>query len=86
MHNLSMKRKLEKGEALDVSKYPRNHLGDYVLPHDLVIEDLDLCDGDREAWIWSVGRCKCCGTRIASTSSKFYTMGKDPEYVCEWLR
>lgn len=54
MNNQAMKRKLEKGECIDISQFPR--LGPYyVAPH--FVDNSDYADADREAWVWSIGRC-----------------------------
>jgi hypothetical protein len=83
MINKSMEKMLKDGEALDLSKYPKNADGDAVLPPTLDIEGLDLCYADTESWIWSVGKNRKTGEVLASTSSKFYG---DPAFECLWLR
>lgn len=84
MHNLSMKRKLEEDDCLDVNKEGVPYLphpGWWVLKR--FIDGKDYCDAARELWIWSVGRNKTTGQIIASTGSDLY---QHPEYVCLFLR
>lgn len=84
MPNFSMKRKLDKAEAIDVSIYPKNADGDYILDLNASdIEDIDLCDSKTEQWIWSVGQHLETGQVLASVSAKFY---QNPAFKCIWLR
>jgi len=83
MINKSMEEMLKTGEALDLSKYPKNQEGDAILPPTLNIEGMELCYADTERWVWSVGRNPKTGEVLASTSSKFY---EDPSFECLWLR
>lgn len=94
MINQAMKRKIDSGEALDLSKCAR--LGTYyVIPDDMSIEDKDLCDGRGEVWIWSAGKVEvpirlpgCAslippGVHLASTATDLYSVdGVD----CTFLR
>lgn len=81
MRNKAMARKLQRGEALDLSKSDRTPEGDYVLQ--TFDDGMDYCDSRTEEWIWSIGAEN--GTRriLASTSSKFY---QNPNFHCLWLR
>ena len=86
MDNKAMARKLKSGECIDLADCKRAvgaYEGDYILPKDMDIEDKDLCNAQTEEWIWSVGRCLCCDTRIASHSGHFY---KNDKFECIWLR
>lgn len=83
MNNLSMKRKLQKGEARDVSACPVTEEGDFIFPPGFFEEGRDYCDGEREAWIWSIGRNAETGEVRASTTSKFY---EREGWTCLWLR
>ena len=81
MQNLRMKEKIERREAIDVSRCDRTEDGHYILPH--VVEGIDYCDAQSETWIWSIGRCVKTGQILASTSSEFYT---NPDFECLFLR
>lgn len=94
MHNKAMQRKLDAHEAIDVSKFPRTPEGDYILrPRGQTragriltreeVENMDLCDAQTEAWIWSVGVENGTGRILASVESKFY---QHPDFECIWLR
>lgn len=80
MRNLRMKEKLAAGQAIDVSSYPVNSDGDYVLKG--FTEDVDYCDAKAEEWIWSIGRMED-GQILASTTNKFY---QAPGVECLFLR
>ena len=60
MKNQSMKRKLETGEAIDLSPFPRTPEGYVIMPMPPVPnEDKDFCDyclADTEEWIWWIVR------------------------------
>lgn len=81
MQNLKMLEKLEKYDAVDVSIFPKNQDGDYILPE--YVDGVDYCDADTEQWIWSIGVHNGTGQILASTTGKFY---QNPEYKCVWLR
>jgi len=80
--NYAMEEKLAAGEALDV-----RHLGEEIEPGIFrlrhFIADVDYCDGQGEAWIWSIGRRKTDDAILAATDARFYG---DPEFECLWLR
>ncbi len=65
MVNQAMKRKLDSGDALDISTYPRTAEGDYVLTDAVGYQaehgDTDLCDARLETWVWSVGKSQADG-------------------------
>lgn len=79
--NKRMAEKLAGGEAVDVSECARTPEGDYIL--EKFIDDVDYCDKEREAWIWSIGKNIQTGQIIASTTGRFY---QNPLYECLWLR
>jgi hypothetical protein len=94
MLNLAMKKKIEDGEAYDLSKAAR--LGSYyVIPDGVEIEGLDLCDSRGEVWIWSAGKIEIpvrlpgCGSlvppgiQLASTSTDLYQC---EGVLCTFLR
>jgi|GraSoiStandDraft_4_1057263.scaffolds.fasta_scaffold19853_10 hypothetical protein len=89
MRNLAMRRKLEKGEALDVEQMaalvaPQQgdlYRGTFAL--DRFVDDRDYCVGSTEQWIWSIGRRKSDGVIFAALDSRFY---QNPEFECLWLR
>lgn len=81
MQNQAMKRKLEKGECVDLSQCPLNDDGDYILSS--FQEDVDYCDSKKEGWIWSIGKNKVTGEILASGSTKFY---QNDQYECLFLR
>ena len=83
MMNLAMKRKLESGEAKDVSKCSLTPEGDYLLPAGFFEDGKDYCDARKEVWIWSIGRHRTTGEVCASTTAKFYLA---PFWECLWLR
>ncbi len=76
-----MQRKMQAGEAVDVSGFPLNPDGDYILPD--YADDIDYCNSKTEEWIWSIGRHRESGQILASTSQKFY---QNPAFECLWLR
>lgn len=78
--NQAMRRKLNSGEAIDVSSLP-TYGGAYILP--TFTEDVDYCNSRTERWIWSIGRRKADGVILASHSTEFY---QNAEYECLWLR
>ena len=81
MRNQAMQRKLENGDAIDVSGFKRTDDWDYILPD--FVPDIDYCDRKAEAWIWSIGQHKRTGQILASLSAKFY---QNPDFECLWLR
>ncbi len=82
MMNLAMQRKLDKGEALDVSPY-RQTVGVYRLPTYFFELDIDYCDKETEAWIWSIGRDKQTGEIWAAVDARYY---ENDLFECLWLR
>lgn len=82
MDNKAMERKLESGEAQDVSSFERTPEGYYVVPEGTDLET-DFCDSKTEEWIWSIGRNKQTGVMLAATAGVFY---QSPQYECLWLR
>lgn len=96
MQNQAMRRKLQKNEAVDVSKCERTITGDYILP--TFQSDKDYCNAETEQWIWSVGcltvdlpsvmfngerRTLSKGTYLAAESAKWY---QNSVCECVWLR
>lgn len=81
MRNLRMQEKLQRGDAIDVSKSEKTLEDDYILTD--FTEDVDYCDSVNEWWIWSIGRNYKTGQILASTSNKLY---QNDEYECLWLR
>jgi hypothetical protein len=61
-----MQEMLAGGEAINLSSYQRTPEGGYLLPDDLSIDGMDLCDAAAEAWIWLVYQPEN-GQRIAIT-------------------
>jgi hypothetical protein len=80
MTNRRMAEKIENGEAIDVSKCPKD--GRYYRL-DEFLEDHDYCDAEREVWIWSIGQHRSDDVIHASTSSDLY---QNPDYHCLFLR
>lgn len=80
MLNKAMQRKLDSGEAIDVSDCPRE--GPYYVLASCQ-EGKDYCDAVREVWIWSIGRRHSDGVVLASTRADLY---QNPEFDCLWLR
>jgi hypothetical protein len=83
MKNKFMYQLVAEGEAIDVSVYPINSDGDYILPPDVDVEGKDLCNLKTDQWIWAVGKRKKDGVILASLIPKFYL---DPKFECIWLR
>jgi len=89
MTNQAMRRKLERGEAVDVEKLlaldpvPPGAIyrGTYRL--DRFVDDVDYFVGSTERWIWSIGRRFSDGAIFAALDSRFY---QNPEFHCLWLR
>lgn len=99
MNNRAMERKLQKREAIDVSKCERTSTGDYVLP--LFTDDVDYCDAVTESWVWSIGellrplpsvmadgsrRTLPAGTFLAALDGRHYTAEQSETIKCRWLR
>jgi hypothetical protein len=82
MRNLSMQRKLDRGEAIDVAKMEQTADGFYVLPSG-VVEGMDYCDSEKEHWVWSIGRNLETGQVVASLTNELYLNNK---FECVWLR
>ena len=80
--NHAMKRKIESGTCIDVSKFTREG-DDYIIPKGVYNSDTDWCNAETEQWIWSIGRRVSDGVVIASHSTKFY---QNPDFVCLFLR
>lgn len=81
MRNKAMARKLSKGAAIDVSIFPRDKDGNYILPD--YADGADYCDKQKEEWIWSIGKRRSDRTILASTDNRFYS---NPDFECLWLR
>lgn len=79
--NSAMHKKVEKGEAIDLSDAVSFKGHYYVV--DNFIEDKDYCVLKTIQWIWSVGRRKSDGLILASTSADLY---QNPDFECLWLR
>jgi hypothetical protein len=75
-----MKDKVDRFNAIDVSKCPRE--GKYYVL-DQVIEGKDYCDLARDKWVWSIGRRHSDGKILASLYADLYM---NPEFECLWLR
>ena len=76
-----MEHKLATGEAIDVSEFPRDADGDYVL--DSFVPNTDYCNAVTEEWIISIGACLVTRQIFASTTDKFYdAVG----YQCLYLK
>lgn len=82
MRNLSMRRSLERGDAIDVSGCPSVD-GHYDISEIEFIDGLDYCDAKTESWIWSIGRRRSDNQIIASISPDLY---QNPDFECLWLR
>ncbi len=89
MRNQAMKRKLEKGEAIDVEsmiELAAPEAGDLyrgTFRLDRFVEDVDYLAGSTEQWIWSIGRRLSDGAIFAALDSRFY---QNSEFQCLWLR
>jgi len=85
--NQAMRRKVNKGMAVDIGGYPKDEHGRFILPDGIFQEgaDLDYCDMRNDAWVWSIGRRKADGVVLASVKAfpEFY---QNPEFDCLWLR
>jgi hypothetical protein len=83
MLNRKMQSKLDSRECIDVMHIGcrAEEAGVYILRS--FIEDIDYCDAEREAWIWSIGKNRETGEIRAATDARFY---EDPEWQCIWLR
>lgn len=89
VRNLAMRRKLEKGDALDVEEMLATappepgdlYRGTFHL--DRFVDDADYCVASTEQWIWSIGRRKSDGEIFAALDSRFYN---HPDFNCLWLR
>jgi hypothetical protein len=76
-----MQEKLEKGEAIDVSLFPKTDDGKYIM--DDFKEDVDYCNAETESWIWSIGIEFSTGRILASHSADLY---QNDKFECLWLR
>jgi hypothetical protein len=77
---LSMKRKLDAGEAIDISECPRE--GEYYILKEAT-ERKDYFDLRNEIVIWSIGRRRRDGVILASAKRDLYD---NPDFECLWLR
>jgi hypothetical protein len=78
--NYAMREKLKNNEAIDISKNPRE--GKYYILSE-IIEGMDYCDIQKEAWIWSIGKRRSDGVLLASTTNHFFNA---TGFECVWLR
>lgn len=85
LENKRMAEKLSTKEALSVRDEGES-CGDgfYILRR--FVENVDYCDPDLEAWIWSIGRNRITGEIWASSTSQFYSANQDAEWECLFLR
>lgn len=89
MNNQSMKRKLERGEAINVEEIlelAAPEAGDLYAGTwrlDRFVEDRDYCVASIERWIWSIGRRLADGAIFAALDSRFY--GREG-FDCLFLR
>lgn len=86
MMNLSMKKCLETGEALNLRKIGKEvSPGTFELAPGTFREGADYADPETERWAWSIGKRKSDGVVFASTDATciYY---QNPEYECLWLR
>lgn len=88
MRNKAMERKMEAGAVLNVrvmaTKIETSVDGRatlYTIPR--YVDDIDYCDAETEAWIWSIGKSYLTGAIIASTDARYY---QNPDFDCLWLR
>jgi len=81
MQNKAMERKLQNGDAVDVSGFARDKDGNYVLPD--YADGIDYADKQREDWIRSIGRRRSDGVILAATDTRFY---QNDAFECLWLR
>ena len=81
MLNKAMERKLQSGDALDVSAGDNEQGPHYRLL--AYVDGKDYCDAKRERWIWSIGKRKSDGVIIASTDNDLY---QNEAFECLWLR
>lgn len=80
LQNRAMARKLKAGKAVDISTFPRE--GKYYVL-DAYADDIDYCDMNDEAWVWSIGRRHSDGKILASLRGDLY---QNPAFECLWLR
>jgi hypothetical protein len=76
-----MQEKLEKGEAIDISRCERTPEGLYRL--ELFDSNKDYCNAETEEWIWSVGRNRNTNVILAAHDTRFY---QNPGWECLFLR
>jgi len=82
MENVSMRRLLHGGQALNVLDEGRElQSGMYELRR--FVEGKDYCDPTKERWIWSIGRRFSDGKILAATDARFYN---DRNFDCLFLR
>jgi hypothetical protein len=73
---------VERGEAIDISQYPRRSDGSFILSefidgkHYVVLADNSIA-------IHSIGRRKSDGVILASTDCRY---GRHPDFECLWMR
>jgi hypothetical protein len=82
MHNLAMRERLQKGEALDVLKEGKR-ISDSMYELRRFVDGKEYCDPVRERWIWSIGQRFSDDKIFAATDARFYG---DPNYSCLFLR
>jgi hypothetical protein len=82
MENVSMRRLLHGGQALNVRDEGRElESGMFELRR--FVEGKDYCDPVKERWIWSIGRRFSDGKILAATDARFYG---DRNFDCLFLR
>lgn len=84
MINLRMEEKLKSGEAVDVNVVGKPHPEEehvWILPE--LIEGMDYCDAEDEAWIYCIGRHIQTGEIRAARDGRYY---KNKMYECLFLR
>ena len=81
LRNTRMAEKLRRGDAVDVSQFPAEPNGKWILPD--FRDGADYCDAETESWVWSIGRRHSDGKIIASLDVDLY---QNPAFECLWLR
>lgn len=82
MANKAMQRKIEDGDAIDISGFERTANGEYKIPEDIFDQELDYCNAATEEWVWSIGKNKD-GVILAAMDARFY---QSDDHECLWLR
>lgn len=87
LRNRRMEEKLVAGTACNIAGFKKGIMVEGQLQHIYelpdFVADVDYCDAEAEAWIWSIGRHRQTGKIYAATDTRYYL---NRHFECLWLR